>query len=172
MKRLITGRNVTDVCVTIFPIVNILSKTPRYITKLVINAAIVQLPNTFRVLTFFPCSRPVNELLSHFTRVPRPQLYSDYLSHQQLGPSAAPPVYGPSSIAPPVYGPSSIAPPHYGPSSIAPPHYGPSTVSPGKNTLHGDLTRHVWLILVIRSLWAQHCGPVSSLAQQRAPVLQ
>ena len=110
-------------CVTIFPIVNSLSETPRYITKLVINA-IVQLPNTFHVLTFFPFPRPVNELLSHFTRVPHPQLFSDYLSHQQLGPSVAPPVYGPSSIAPPVYGPSSIAPPHYG----------PSTGSPGKKT--------------------------------------
>ena len=71
-----------------------------------------------------PWCRPVNELLSHLTRVPySQQLYSDYVSYRHNSPS---------SIAPPVYGPSTLVPPVYGPSSIVPQHYGPSTISPGK----------------------------------------
>ena len=99
--------------------VYILSETLHYITKLVINARAL---SNCQVLTFYPlpCVRPVNELLSHFTRVPYSgQLYSDYLSYRQHGPSVAP-VYGPSTIAPPVYGPSTIAPPQYGPSTVSP----------------------------------------------------
>ena len=137
-------------CVTIFPMVYILSETLHYITKLVINASAL---SNCQVLTFYPLSRvrPVNELLSHFTRVPYSgQLYSDYVSYRKHGPSVAP-----------VYGPSTLAPPVYGPSSIAPPHYGPSTVLPGKRSRKTFLLKSH----LLRSLWPQHYRPVSALSQ-------